>query len=135
MLRKGFMSVLVGAVAVFMFLTVGQVLGQDEEDYPNEPIIFTKPVKAVIFDHKYHIDQGLDCDSCHDDPFEMAAGTAEENKDFNMKSLYKGKYCGTCHDGDSAFASNTRCTQCHIGVKGYNKLMGSSGEGKGEGHH
>ena len=133
MLRKGFMSVLIGAVAVFIFMSVGQVMGQDEEDYPQEPIIFTKPVKAVIFNHKYHIDQGFDCDSCHDDPFEMTAGTAEQNKAFNMKSLYKGKYCGTCHDGDSAFASNTRCTLCHIGVKGYNKLMGSSGEG--EGHH
>ena len=134
MLRKGFLSVLMGVAAVFIFMTTSQVMGQDDEEYPQEPIIFTKPVKAVIFDHKYHIDQGLDCDSCHDDPFEMAAGTAEQNKDFNMKALYEGKYCGACHDGDSAFASNTRCTLCHIGVKGYNKLMGSSGEGHGEGH-
>jgi len=135
MFKRGLLYALMGTVALVMFLSVGQVMGQDDEDYPQEPIIFTKPVKAVIFDHKNHIDNGLDCDSCHDDPFEMAAGTAEENEDFNMKSLYQGKYCGTCHDGESAFASNTRCTLCHIGVKGYNKLMGTSGEGHGEGHH
>ena len=129
MLRKGFLSALIGILTGFMFLAVSQVMAQDDEDYPQEPIIFTKPVKAVIFDHKYHIEQGLDCDSCHDDPFEMAAGTAEENEDFNMKALYQGKYCGTCHDGESAFASNTRCTLCHIGVKGYNRLMGKSGGG------
>ncbi len=132
MFRKGFFYILMGLVAVAMFLSAAQVMGQEDEDYPQEPIIFTKPVKAVIFDHKYHIEQGLDCDSCHDDPFEMAAGTAEQNDDFNMKSLYQGKYCGTCHDGESAFASNTRCTLCHIGVKGYDKMMGTSEKGHGE---
>ncbi len=100
-------------------------LAQDDEeaDYPTEPIVFTQPVKAVVFDHKMHIeDAGLDCDSCHDDIFEQAAGTAEENGDFTMKSLYEGKYCGACHDGDTAFASNTRCAVCHIGVMGYNRM-------------
>ncbi len=100
-------------------------LAEDDEeaDYPTEPIVFTQPVKAVVFDHKIHIeDAGLDCDSCHDDIFEQAAGTAEENGDFTMKSLYEGKYCGACHDGDTAFASNTRCAVCHIGVMGYNRM-------------
>lgn len=96
---------------------------EEDQDYPTEPIIFTKPVKAVLFSHKAHVeDAGLDCDSCHDDIFEQAAGTAEENGDFNMKSLYAGKYCGSCHDGDTAFASNTKCAVCHIGVIGYNRL-------------
>ncbi len=86
-------------------------------------IIFTRPVKAVIFDHKLHVEeQGLDCDGCHDEPFEMAAGTAEEGGDFTMKAIYQGRYCGSCHDGETAFASNTRCTACHIGVKGYSRI-------------
>ncbi len=111
--------------------------GEDEEDadYPTELIVFTQPVKAVVFDHKYHIEEaGMDCDSCHDDTFEQAAGTAEENGDFTMKSLYEGKYCGACHDGDSAFASNTKCAVCHIGVIGYNKMHNIEG-GEGGGHH
>ena len=108
---------------------------EDEADYPTEPIVFTQPVKAVVFDHKMHIeDAGLDCESCHDDIFEQAAGTAEENGDFTMKSLYEGKYCGACHDGDTAFASNTRCAVCHIGVMGYNRMHKVEGASEG-GHH
>ncbi len=131
MIEKG-LKIFVCMLFLCCFLCVGIAIGsEDEEDYPQEPIIFTKPVKAVIFDHKIHIENGLDCDSCHDEPFEMAAGTAEENKDFNMKSLYEGKYCGQCHDGETAFASNTRCTLCHIGVKGYNRLTGVKPKGHG----
>jgi len=109
-------------------LVIGEESGSyDEETYgPGYPIVWTKPVKAVVFSHKTHtMDVGLGCDSCHDSGlFEMAAGTAEENDDFTMQSLYEGKYCGACHDGEMAFASNTRCTTCHIGVKGYNRLTG-----------
>ncbi len=104
----------------------------DEEDYPKEPILFTRPVKAVIFDHKVHVeDNGLSCDSCHDDPFEMEAGSTQEKTDFNMKALYDGQYCGACHDGDTAFASNTQCARCHIGVLGMKRILGI----KEEAHH
>lgn len=30
----------------------------------------------------------------------------------------------SCHDDDTAFGSNTRCTACHIGVKGHARLLG-----------
>jgi c(7)-type cytochrome triheme protein len=98
----------------------------DEDTYgPEAPIVWVKPVKAVIFDHKIHtMGAELDCDSCHDDIFEMEAGVAEENEDFTMATLYEGGYCGSCHDGSTAFASNTRCTACHIGVRGHARLLG-----------
>jgi c(7)-type cytochrome triheme protein len=101
----------------------------DEDTYgPQDPIIWVKPVKSVVFDHKVHtMDGGMDCDSCHDDLFEMEAGVAEENEDFTMATLYEGGYCGACHDGDTAFASNTRCTTCHIGVRGHARLLGEGG--------
>ena len=118
-------------LVLVMLVFGGQAFGEDDEDYPTEPIIFVKPVKAVVFEHKNHIDQGLECDSCHDDIFEMEAGVAEENDDFTMAALYEGKYCGACHDGDMAFASNTRCTVCHIGVKGYNRAMGKPAASSG----
>ena len=123
-----------------LLLFVGQVNGEeeeyDEDTYgPADPIVWTKPVKAVIFTHKLHtMEMGLECDSCHDEIFEMAAGTAEENDDFTMESLYKGKYCGACHDGETAFASNTRCTTCHIGVRGFNK-MNKADDSQSEGGH
>jgi c(7)-type cytochrome triheme protein len=84
-----------------------------------EDIIYTKPVKAVIFSHKTHTGSGLSCDSCHTKLFEMSAKNAESKPDFVMKSLYEGKYCGACHAPKGiAFASNTQCARCHIGVKG-----------------
>ncbi len=106
---------------------------------PPKTIIFDTPVKAVIFDHALHTeDMGLDCDSCHQDLFKMKVGTAEEDPHaFVMDALYKGKYCGACHDGDQAFASDTRCTTCHIGVKGFDRLFGSKTPDKkhGGGEH
>ena len=88
-----------------------QAFGEDDD---GGIIIFTKPVEAVIFEHKNHLDQGLECDSCHDDLFEMETGVAEGNDDFTMASLYEGKYCGASHAGDMTFASNARCTVCVI---------------------
>lgn len=87
-----------------------------------ETIVFNIPVKSVIFEHKGHVDMGLDCASCHDKAFEMRKGAAEEHPGkFTMEALYAGKYCGACHNGTDAFASNTRCTTCHIGVSGFDR--------------
>lgn len=104
---------------------------------PEEAIIWTKPVKSVIFDHNTHTEEmGLDCESCHDDLFIMRTGAAEEEDDFTMESLYAGNYCGACHDGSTAFASNTRCTTCHIGVRGHARMTGAGGDDseQGSGH-
>jgi len=97
----------------------------DEDTYgPKDPIVWVKPVRSVVFEHKVHtMGAELDCDSCHDDLFEMESGVAEENDDFTMETLYEGGYCGACHDGSTAFASNTRCTACHIGVRGHARLL------------
>lgn len=82
-------------------------------------ILYTEPVKAVLFTHKSHGEkQGLACDRCHSGLFEMEALKVQEKKDFNMDSLYRGKYCGTCHNGRQAFASDTQCARCHVRVKG-----------------
>lgn len=107
----------------------------DEDTYgPEAPIVWDKPVKSVVFDHKVHTKgQGLECDSCHDELFAQEAGAAQEKEDFTMETLYKGGYCGACHDGSTAFASNKRCTSCHIGARGKARLVG--GGGKAEGGH
>ncbi|MBU0483840.1 MAG: cytochrome c3 family protein [Proteobacteria bacterium] len=119
-------------IASVLLIFGGQAMGEDEED--GGTIVFTKPVMSVVFEHKIHISQGLECDSCHDDIFVMETGVAESKDDFTMESLYQGKYCGACHDGETAFASNTRCTTCHIGVKGFNKMQGG-GKSESAGHH
>jgi c(7)-type cytochrome triheme protein len=132
--QKGFVSFLsvLALAGLFLVLVGGQAVGEDgEEEYdedtygPQALIVFTAPVKAVVFSHKIHtMDAGLECDSCHDEIFEMEIGTAEQNDDFTMQSLYDGQYCGACHDGETAFASNRRCTVCHIGVKGFDRMQG-----------
>jgi len=126
---------IIGLVFSSAVLNKGWAETEDEEMEHGGTIIFTQPVKAVLFDHQYHLDQGLECDSCHDDIFEEATGTAEENGDFNMQALYDGKYCGACHDGDTAFASNTRCATCHIGVKGFNRMHKVEGSKENNEHH
>lgn len=90
-----------------------------------ETIIFTKPVKAVIFNHTEHTEMGYECSSCHNELFAMRVGAAEEQPEkFTMAALYEGKYCGACHNGEDAFASDTMCTTCHIGVQGFERLHG-----------
>ncbi len=94
---------------------------------PHDPIVWTVPVKAVVFSHNTHInDVGLDCASCHSDVFAMKVGAASASGNYTMQAIYDGQYCGSCHDGETAFASNTQCNSCHIGVKGYNRMMGTA---------
>ena len=103
---------------------------------PPKSVVFTKPVKAVVFEHQMHVDEyGLGCEDCHSGIFKMHIGEAEKNPDqFTMEALYKGEYCGACHDGDTAFASDTKCTTCHIGVMGFDRMIGT-GHNVPEGHH
>jgi len=71
------------------------------------------------------------------DIFTMKKGTIEgEELSFSDDPAEKRKYlealhnkfCGTCHDSSQAFGYLTRCTVCHIGVKGFDKMNeGTSG--------
>ncbi len=96
----------------------------DEDEDHGGDIIYTKPIKAVIFSHKAHTsDIGLQCEWCHDETFEMEALAMEAEENFNMDSLCNENYCGTCHNGDISFSTTTQCARCHIGVKGYERLV------------
>jgi c(7)-type cytochrome triheme protein len=99
------------------------ILMAEEGVFHGGDITYSEPVKAVLFSHKTHVeDMGMGCDMCHAGLFDMAAHSVEQKGDFTMESLYQGKYCGSCHNGQFAFASDTQCARCHIGVKGYNAL-------------
>lgn len=78
-------------------------------------ILYTKPIESVTFSHQDHLQKGSSCNTCHSGLFAMKALSAQKNKDFTMESLYQGKYCGACHNGKKAFASNTQCARCHLG--------------------
>ncbi len=97
---------------------------EDDESHGGD-IIYTMPVKSVLFSHKTHVEENeMDCDTCHEDIFQMEALAAQDEDDFTMEGLYEGKYCGACHEGSVAFSSDTQCARCHIGVKGYNAQQG-----------
>ncbi|TAA75889.1 MAG: c(7)-type cytochrome triheme domain-containing protein [Candidatus Electronema aureum] len=95
------------------------------------------------FSHDFHVNKvGFNCVDCHNSLFQQAGGSAKAAGDFTMSAFDQGKYCGTCHDGStafaatdqgscarchdgsSAFAAKTRCTLCHIGVQSSNRLFG-----------
>ncbi len=96
-------------------------------------VVYTKPVKSVLFSHKVHVEQkGMECTLCHPSIFEMKSLKAQEATDYNMKGLAAGKYCGACHNGTMAFSSQARCASCHTGVKG---VSGKKGADSKKGGH
>jgi len=112
------------AIGTFLVLTPAFSSLARGEDHGGD-IHYNAPVVGVLFSHTVHVDDnGLDCESCHEDLFEYEALAAQQQPDFNMKALYEGRYCGACHDGNMAFRSDTSCTLCHEGVKGYDRALG-----------
>ncbi|HOD29109.1 MAG TPA: cytochrome c3 family protein [Syntrophales bacterium] len=92
--------------------------GAGAADKPPAGILYTQPLKSVLFSHGDHLQKGTSCSTCHSGLFDMEALRAQTRKDFNMAALYKGKYCGACHNGRKAFAADTQCARCHLGTRG-----------------
>ncbi len=120
---KQFASTLTLAILVVITAMDSQAFSRDD----GGDIHYTMPVMGVIFSHAVHVDDnGIDCESCHDVPFEMEALAAQSDPNFTMQGLADGEYCGMCHDGGMAFSSETRCASCHEGVKGYLRATGQA---------
>lgn len=83
-------------------------------------------VRPVIFPHWFHRIR-FQCRVCHQElGFEMRAGS---NK-ITMQGIIEGKFCGACHDGDTAW-SVENCDLCHsalpgtqAGIKGGHRTLG-----------
>ncbi|BCL59843.1 hypothetical protein DGMP_05360 [Desulfomarina profundi] len=105
---------------------------------PERKIVFSQPVKSVVFEHKIHVDKAqLSCESCHKEVFIMGKKTVEDEKPISSENpaekrkyleTIHARYCGTCHDSSQAFGYLTRCTVCHIGVKGLAAINGETGK-------
>ena len=75
---------------------------------PQEPITYTMEGFAPVnFNHSFH-GMAFSCDRCHDQPWKMAAHATP----MTMNQMYQGQFCGSCHNGQMAFAA-TNCAQCH----------------------
>ena len=77
----------------------------------------TKPLTPVPFSHKFHVtEKKLQCPECHVKPklFEMKKLAASSQ--MKMAKLNEGQFCGTCHNGEKAFATKDAkaCARCHV---------------------
>ena len=69
-------------------------------------VIKVRETGPVIFRHSLHTVKGS-CSDCHNKLF-----NAGPNKHVTMAQMEKGKSCGACHNGSTAFAVSD-CTKCH----------------------
>ena len=70
-------------------------------------------VRPVVFPQWFHRIR-FRCKVCHSElGFEMRAGA----NDVTMKDISDGKFCGMCHDGNTAWGAE-RCDLCHTGKPG-----------------
>jgi len=80
-----------------------------------------KETGPVTFSHTQHL-RTMQCTACHSGIF-----NAGPNPGFSMADMKKGKSCGACHNGKSAFALEN-CSKCHpvrvitYAVKGAGKV-------------
>ncbi len=67
-----------------------------------------KDAGNVLFSHKFHIGM-YSCAECHPRNYSPGKGNAT----VTMAEMEKGKSCGACHDGKSAFTVKENCEKCH----------------------
>lgn len=64
----------------------------------------------VTFSHEVHVSgSGQKCTACHDKLYT----NARQHKKVTMKDMQKGKSCGSCHNGKTAFSVKGDCAKCH----------------------
>jgi len=84
-------------------------VSQCQKCHPVKEITFkVANVANVKFSHSAHLSM-YKCDTCHTRTFPLKTG----NRPVTMSEMYKGKSCGACHDGASAFTVHGNCDSCH----------------------
>ena len=78
---------------------------------PGKTVTWDTVMGKVTFDGKVHADAKVKCLDCHSKIFKMKKGSTE----MKMADINAGKFCGKCHNGKRAFASNDKdnCEACH----------------------
>ncbi len=84
-------------------------VGECAKCHPVKEIEFTvKDTGNVKFSHDAHLAM-YQCGECHDKFYLPSPG----NKRISMADMEKGKSCGACHDGGTAFTVKENCDKCH----------------------
>ena len=100
-----------GSIIIILAALTGMVSGASALEL--KEVTFNTPgAGKVVFSHKLHLNKKsvktsmVSCKSCH------ATLRRANNAHFTMADMEKGKSCGKCHDGSTAFAIS-KCTGCH----------------------
>lgn len=67
-----------------------------------------KETGPLYFSHKSHVSL-FKCSDCHYSIF----GAGKSRKSYSMTDMEKGRSCGVCHDGKTAFGLKEGCLRCH----------------------
>mgnify|MGYP001827277680 CR=1 FL=1 len=70
----------------------------------------------VVFRHGTHVEAlGSSCASCHQATFRLNEPGTPISGTITFERIHEGDLCGSCHDGERAFAVDDDCTWCHAG--------------------
>jgi c(7)-type cytochrome triheme protein len=70
-------------------------------------------VRPVVYSHWFHRIR-FRCKVCH---FELGFTMRAGANDVKMQDLQEGKFCGMCHNGETAWGVEN-CDLCHSGQRG-----------------
>ncbi|NVN99354.1 MAG: cytochrome c3 family protein [Geobacteraceae bacterium] len=76
--------------------------------HAEELVFVEKSTGDVRFSHKKHM-EASGCGDCHPTIYK----TARNKVKVSMEAMEKGKSCGSCHDGKTAFSVKEKCEGCH----------------------
>ena len=76
---------------------------------PADMVMVEPRAGNVVFSHGVHMIFAEGCETCHPEPWSMKQSPSGTTL---MEPMYEGESCGTCHDGQTAFAA-TACIHCH----------------------
>ena len=76
---------------------------------------------GALFSHSVHLDMDFGCSDCHPDLFKPKQGS----NNMTMAAMEDGEQCGACHDGDTAFSSQSDCATCHTAQPAEVKMTGN----------
>ncbi len=117
-MAKGWWKLGLWMAAIASLALCGAMGAAVAQEKPKMPADFTFEQGAgspgkVTFSHDKHHEKNPKCTSCHTKVFKMKKGTSGQ---ITMAAMDKGEFCGACHNGKEAFATNDKagCNKCHV---------------------
>ncbi len=118
-MRRWYWTLLVAAVlvgAAGLLAGVSDAIGQNLPKLPDETAIRQSAASPgkVTFRHISHMGDRPDCTRCHPKLFSIVKGTpATADRVITHAKMEKGRQCGACHNGKTAFGFDN-CAACHL---------------------